>query len=260
MKDMFDLTGKVILVMGGSGNLGTAEINALASFGATVLSVHLQDEQSSNETRPNVIHIEANFADSSEYQSVFETIAKNYGRIDVLINNAAYGGGSGGKGISLEIENFDDESWLSGIEGNLGLTFRNIRASIPFMKENGGSIINIASMYGVVSPDPSIYGDSGNNSPVTYGVSKAGVLQMTRYAAAHLAKYGIRVNAVTPGPFPNEKTLSNKEFSQKLADKTMLKRVGVSDEISGAIVLLASDASTFMTGSNITVDGGWTAW
>ena len=260
MNNIFDLSGKIVLVMGGSGNLGTAEVDALADFGATVLSVHLQDEQSNNETRENVIHISADFSDSAQHGAVFERIAKEYGRIDVLINNAAYGGGSGGKGLNLEMENFDDEAWETGIEGNLGLTFRSIRAAIPLMKEKGGSVINIASMYGVVSPDPSIYGDTGNNSPVTYGVSKAGVLQLTRYAGAHLAKYGIRVNAITPGPFPNEKTLANVEFAQRLADKTMLKRVGQREEIKGAIVLLASDASSFMTGSNITVDGGWTAW
>ena len=260
MNNIFDLSGKVVLVMGGSGNLGTAEVDGLAEFGATVLSVHLHDEQSDSETRENVIHIDADFSDPAQHKAVFDRVAKEYGRIDVLINNAAYGGGSGGKGLSLEMENFDDEAWATGIEGNLGLSFKSIRAAIPLMKEKGGSIINIASMYGVVSPDPSIYGDSGNNSPVTYGVSKAGVLQMTRYAGAHLAKYGIRVNAITPGPFPNERTLANVEFTQKLADKTMLRRVGHREEIKGAIVLLASEASTFMTGSNITVDGGWTAW
>ena len=257
MQNIFDLSGKIALVMGGSGNLGTAEVNVLAAYGAKVITAH---RTPTPESRENVIHIPADFSKEEEFLSVFETVKKECGKIDILVNNAAYGGGSGGKGLSLEIENFDNETWYAGIDGNLGLCFKSIRAAVPLMKENGGSIINISSMYGVVSPDPSIYGDSGNNSPVTYGVSKAGVLQLTRYAAAHLAKYGIRVNAITPGPFPNEKTLSNKEFTKRLADKTMLKRVGKSEELCGATILLASDASTFMTGSNITVDGGWTAW
>ena len=257
MKNMFDLTGKIVLVMGGSGNLGTAQVDAVAAFNATVISVH---RSFIPEDRPNVIHVQADLSDYAQHTALFQKIAEEYGRIDVLINNAAYGGGSGGKGIVLDMEHFDDETWFMGLDGNVGLTFRNIRAAIPLMKEAGGSIINIASMYGIVSPDPSIYGDSGNNSPVTYGVSKAGVLQMTRYAAANLAKYNIRVNAVTPGPFPGEKTLANKEFTQRLANKTMLGRVGNRNELCGAIVLLASDASSYMTGSNITLDGGWTAW
>lgn len=258
MKNIFDLTGKVVVLMGGSGNLGTAQVDALAAFGATVISVHIENVE--GETRENVKHIVCDLSDREAHKAIFDYVAKEYGKLDVLINNAAYGGGSGGKGISNEIEYFDDEMWEGGIDGNLGLTFRSIRAAIPLMKEKGGSIINIASMYGVVSPDPKIYGDSGNNSPVTYGVAKAGVLQITRYGAAHLAKYGIRVNAVTPGPFPNERTLQNKPFAAELAKKTMLGRTGERRELVGAIVLLASDASTFMTGSNITVDGGWTAW
>ena len=258
MEKLFDLTGKTVLVMGGSGNLGTAQVDALAAFGATVISVHIEDV--GEDARKNVIHIVADLSDNEAHKAIFERVKRDYGTLDVLINNAAFGGGSGGKGINNEIEYFDDDMWQGGIEGNLGLTFRSIRAAVPLMKERGGSIINIASMYGVVSPDPSIYGDSGNNSPVTYGVAKAGVLQLTRYGAAHLAKYGIRVNAVTPGPFPNERTLANKPFAAKLAEKTMLRRVGERKELVGAIILLASDASTFMTGSNITVDGGWTAW
>ena len=258
MEKLFDLTGKTVLIMGGSGNLGTAQVDALAAFGANVISVHI--EEAYEESRANVRHIVADLSDKDAHAKIFEEVKKEYGTLDVLINNAAYGGGSGGTGISREIEGFDDEMWDGGIDGNLGLTFRSIRAAIPLMKEKGGSIINIASMYGVVSPDPSIYGDSGNNSPVTYGVAKAGVLQLTRYSAAHLAKYGIRVNAVTPGPFPNEKTLANKPFAEKLAKKTMLGRTGERRELAGAVVLLASDASTFMTGSNITVDGGWCAW
>ncbi len=258
MEKLFDLTGKTVLVMGGSGNLGTAQVDALAAFGATVISVHIEDV--GEDARENVIHIVADLSDQEAHKAIFERVKRDYGSLNVLVNNAAFGGGSGGKGISNEIEYFDDDMWQGGIEGNLGLTFRSIRAAVPLMKEKGGSIINIASMYGVVSPDPAIYGDSGNNSPVTYGVAKAGVLQLTRYGAAHLAKYGIRVNAVTPGPFPNERTLANKPFAAKLAEKTMLRRVGDRKELVGAIILLASDASTFMTGSNITVDGGWTAW
>lgn len=115
-------------------------------------------------------------------------------------------------------------------------------------------------MYGVVSPDPKIYGDSGQNNPVNYGAGKAAVLQLTRYCAAHLAKKNIRVNSVTPGPFPNLKRNVSADFLNNLSNKTMLGRVGKPEEIVGAVILLASEASAYMTGSNIVVDGGWTAW
>lgn len=115
-------------------------------------------------------------------------------------------------------------------------------------------------MYGMVSPDPGIYGNSGFNSPAYYGAGKAGVLQLTRYCAAHLAKKNIRVNSITPGPFPDFGKSPPKEFILKLQDKTMLKRIGKPREIVGALIFLSSDTSSYMTGSNVVVDGGWTSW
>src|SRR5699024_8936918 len=123
-----------------------------------------------------------------------------------------------------------------------------------------GCIVDIGSMYGMVSPDPAIYGESGANNPANYGAGKSGVLQFTRYCAGHLAEKGIRVNSISPGPFPNPSTQTDEDFLRKLANKTMLKRVGKQHEIVGPIILLSSDAGSFITGENIVVDGGWTAW
>ena len=127
-------------------------------------------------------------------------------------------------------------------------------------KTGGGSIINYCSMYGVVAPDLRIYGDNPQKQPPNYGAGKAGVAQLTRYAAGALAEYNIRVNCVVPGPFPNPKNQDDVRFNEKLATKTMLGRFDKSYELAGAVLLLASDASSFMTGTSITVDGGWTAW
>ena len=146
------------------------------------------------------------------------------------------------------------------VDGSLGVVFRGTREVVPFMKERGGSIINYCSMYGLVAPDLRIYGDNPQKQPPNYGAGKAGVAQFTRYAAGALAGYNIRVNAVTPGPFPNPANQSDAQFNEKLAQKTMLGRFGRSYEMAGPVLLLASDASSFMTGSNIVVDGGWTAW
>jgi len=149
---------------------------------------------------------------------------------------------------------------MRGVDGTIGVTFRGIREVVPYMKEQGGSIINYCSMYGLVSPDLRIYGDNPQKQPPNYGAGKAAVDQLTRYAAGALAEYGIRVNAVTPCPFPNPRNQNDAEFNAKLASKTMLGRFGQSYEMAGAVLLLASDAASFMTGTNIVVDGGWTAW
>ena len=135
------------------------------------------------------------------------------------------------------------------------------REVVPYMKEKGGSIINYCSMYGLVSPDFRIYGPKNpQKNPPNYGAAKAGVDQLTRYAASALAQYGIRVNAVTPGPFPAPNNAQDPEFNAALAGKTMLGRFGKNYEMAGAVLLLASDASSFTTGANYVVDGGWTAW
>ena len=158
------------------------------------------------------------------------------------------------------LEDFDDETWAYGLDGTVGVTFRCIREAVPFFqKAGGGTIVNIASMYGMIAPDHSIYGDTGNNSPVTYGAGKAGVIQLTKYTASYLAKDNVRVNSITPGPFPKISTV-DPAFLKKLQSKTMLGRTGNPEELAGALILLCSDASSFMTGTNLVVDGGWTAW
>jgi NAD(P)-dependent dehydrogenase (short-subunit alcohol dehydrogenase family) len=130
------------------------------------------------------------------------------------------------------------------------------------MKEQQkGSIVNIASMYGVVAPDPELYqGDVSLNNPANYGAGKAAIIQFTKYTAAYYAKYGIRANSISPGSFPNPKVQQNASFIKRLSAKSMLGRVGQPQELQGVVILLASDASSYITGQNICVDGGWTAW
>jgi gluconate 5-dehydrogenase len=190
-------------------------------------------------------------------QNCYKTVYEKYGHIDSVVHCASYGAGFG-KDAKLEFMN--DETFEKGLGGNIVATFRMIREAVPYMKEKGGSFVTFGSMYGVVSPDLRIYGDNPQKQPPNYGAGKAAVDQITRYAAGALAEYGIRVNAVTPGPFPNPNNQNDAEFNAKLAGKTMLGRFGQSYEMAGAVLLLASDAASFMTGTNIVVDGGWTAW
>jgi gluconate 5-dehydrogenase len=255
-RNLMDMTGKVCIVTGGVGYLGKENAKILQDFGATVVAADIRDSEDRWNDPENTVKADFVPCDISSTESIakcFKTVYDRYGRIDVLINCAMYGAGYG---KDSQIEFMSDETWQKGIDGSLSATFRAIREIIPYMKENGGSIINYCSMYGVVSPDLRIYGDNPQKQPPNYGAGKAGVAQLTRYCASALGEYNIRVNCVTPGPFPNPKNQDDVEFNRQLASKTMLGRFGQSHEMAGAILLLASEASTFMTGSNIVVDGG----
>jgi gluconate 5-dehydrogenase len=176
-------------------------------------------------------------------------------RLDILVNNAAP--------IHVAtIETVPASAFASAAGGIVEAAFVLSQAALPLMRARGGSIINIASMYGTVSPDPGIYGSSGFNNPPQYGAAKAGLIQLTRYLACHLAPEGVRVNAVSPGPFPVREKLAKEqpEFLEALERKVPMRRVGHPDELAGVAVFLASDASSYVTGANIPVDGGWTAW
>ncbi|MDF2723944.1 MAG: family oxidoreductase [Paenibacillus sp.] len=258
---LFSLRHKVVVITGGSGYLGSAVTKGMLALGARVAIADKVEPTFLGEWGDQGIWVSYDASNTDSVKEVFRRTKAAFGRIDALVNCASYGSKAGPES---SLERLTDEDWQSGVEGALGSVFRCTREAIPYLRESGGSsIVNFSSMYGIVSPDPAIYGDSNADNPPNYGAGKAGILQFTRYCAAHLAADGIRVNSVTPGPFPNMATLKLKQddaFQRKLKDKTMLRRVGVPDDIAGPVILLVSDASSFMTGTNIAVDGGWTAW
>lgn len=260
MDSIFSLKNKNVVLTGGCGNLGRVMSKHLLDFGANLFIVDVVDTAPAD-LADQVTYIKCDLSNTESIRAMFAQVDAA-GGLDVLINNAAWGGGAGGKTLMTKssLEDFDDETWAYSLDGVVGVTFRCTRESIPFFRKNGGgSIVNIASMYGVVAPDFSIYGDTGATSPVTYGTGKAGVVQLTKYSASFLGKDGIRVNSITPGPFPKV-SATDPDFLKKLQNKTMLGRTGDPSELAGALVLLCSNASSFMTGTNIVVDGGWTAW
>ncbi len=252
-KALFDMTGKVCVITGGSGYLGSGNIKMLKEFGAIVVNADKVERDVGAD-----MFFEHDISSTESFKALFKATYEKYGRIDVLINCATF---CKGHGSGNPMEEMPDDVWQVGIEGSLNSTFRAIREVVPYMKENGGSIINYCSMYGLVSPDLRIYGPNNpQKNPPNYGAAKAGVDQLTRYAAGALAQYGIRVNSVTPGPFPAPGKDKDPEFNKALSSKTMLGRFGKNYEMAGAVLLLASDASSFTTGANYIVDGGWTAW
>jgi gluconate 5-dehydrogenase len=258
--ELFSLEHKVIVVTGGSGYLGSAAALGLLAMGAKVVVADRAECGHVSAWSNQAVWIHCDVSDTQSIQEMFRRSRETFGKIDGLVNMATYGAGYGPVGT---VDRMTDDDWQIGIDGALGTVFRCTREVIPYLRENGGgSIVNFASMYGVVSPDPRIYGDSGANNPPNYGAGKAGVLQFTRYCAAHLAPDNIRVNSITPGPFPNpaQQANQNESFRRLQREKIMIGRVGTPQEIVGPVVLLLSDAASYMTGSDITIDGGWTAW
>ena len=257
---LFSLSGKVAVVTGGYGHLGRGFCKGLADAGASVVAAGPNcDKFKRAFERSNNCKIAFERMDVSSEESIktaFENIYKRTRRIDILVNGAFY---SRGFGDPAEMSSSD---WDYGVDGMLNSVFRCIKLVVPYMRRaKKGNIINISSMYGVVSPDFSIYkGHERQFSQPNYGATKAGVIQLTRYYAVYLAGYGIRVNCVSPGAFPKPEVMKQKKFSEKLLAKIPMGRIGRPDELKGAVVFLASDASSYMTGQNIIIDGGWTAW
>ncbi|MFA6308337.1 MAG: SDR family oxidoreductase [Clostridia bacterium] len=262
MENLFNLSDKLILVTGGAGHLGSAICEGLALYGATVIiasrdydKCNLLANDLAKKYHSKCAGIAMDITNFVDVEQKIKNIANEYGSIDVLINNA-YSGTSG------FLEDFTDELWNKGIDGSINSTYRVTRAVLPYMKkQHKGSIINIASMYGVVAPNPKLYKDDASlNNPANYGVGKAAIIQFTKYIAAYYAKFGIRANAISPGAFPNLKVQQNKQFIKRLSEKSMIGRIGQPHELQGIVILLATDASSYITGQNICVDGGWTAW
>lgn len=262
----FRLDGRVAFLTGATGLLGKPMARGLAGAGAhVVLNARHQDaladlasELISGGHEVSVACFDV--TDENAARTQIDKIAEKHGRLDVLVNNAS-------SGRAGEIDSATAEDFQEVYRVNVIAAFQLLQWSLPLLKESGrytpggASVINIASMYGIVSPDPSIYGTSGANNPPYYGSAKAGLIQLTRYAACHLASDRIRVNCISPGPFPSPQFLDrDPEFANRLSSKIPMRRVGKSHEVQGPLLFLASDAASYVTGANLVVDGGWTAW
>lgn len=258
----FDLTGKLAVVTGGYGHLGRTMVNGLYECGAKVVVAGKSKEKFlkafSTVQHERISFLEIDVTDTNSIKKFFKLLMNEHDTLDIVVNNAHTV-----KGNSQE--NMSDEEWTYSMEGVVGSVHKMIRAVIPIMKkQKHGKILNITSMYGIVSPDFKIYeGDKCEDyiNPPHYGAAKAAIIQLTKYYAVYLGKFGINVNAIAPGPFPNTATQEeNPAFIEKLKEKNPIKKIGKPEDLIGTIILLSSKESDFITGQTIQVDGGWTIW
>lgn len=265
-KDLFSLDNKVAVVTGGAGILGVQHGIALTEQGARVIlidkdikkaeaSVKEIEEATGNKVDFSYVDL----TEKSSIEEVFQNIYMDYKSIDILVNNAA----TKSDNFFDDFESFPIEDWKYIMSVNTDAVFLCSQQAGKYMKQNtGGSIINISSIYGVVAPDMSIYEGSeylgkAINSPAIYSASKGAVVMLTKYLAAYWAKSGIRTNCITSGGIFSGQ---NERFVANYSKKCPMGRMGNSDELRGALVYLASDASSYVNGHNLVVDGGWTAW
>lgn len=273
IQEKFDLKGRAAVVTGGAGLLGKEFCRTLAEAGACVGVVDLNAraaEKVVSALAKAGYQAKAFPTDVTDPKSVAAAVAgvlKEFGRLDILVNSAAldpkFDSDAAKRGITPgSFEDYPLADWNAALSVNLTGPFLMAQACAKPMLERGkqGSIINICSTYGLNGPDQRIYVKDGKRvayKPVYYTVTKAGVLGFTRYLAAYYAGTQIRVNALTPGGVFND---HEDYFVQNYSTKTILGRMARRDEMNGALLFLASDASSYMTGGNLVVDGGWTAW
>lgn len=263
--DLFRLDGQVAVVTGGAGLLGEQHALALSEFGATVVLTDLQlevcrerAERIGAGTGNPVLAALCDVTRKDSWEDVVQWTLDQFGRIDVLVNNAGYTNQSRSAHYGAPFPEFPLEDWNQILEVNVTGAFLGCQAVGRQMLDQGrGSIINLASLYGVVSPNHRLYPGTGIHQPVAYSVSKAGVIALTRYLGTLWADRGVRVNCLTPGGVFNQ---HREDFLERYARLSPAGRMADKEEMRGALVYLASAASSYCTGHNLVVDGGWTVW
>ena len=268
-KDLFSLAGRVVLVTGGAGLLGQVFCQAFVEAGANVAIVDLNKDAANavaskiaKSKNQKVIAVECDITSHQSVSKMIQSVVTQLDRIDVLVNNAA------SKGSNLDaffepFESYSLQTWREVMSVNIDGLFLVAQAvGNQMKKQGGGSIIQTSSIYGVVAPDQRIYqGSEYNgraiNTPAVYSASKAAVNGLTSYLSTYWAISKIRVNSLTPGGIASGQ---NEEFNKKYSNRVPLGRMGEASELVGALIYLASDASSYVTGQNIIVDGGLSAW
>jgi len=266
---VFDVAGRVVVLTGGGGLLGSAYAHALSEAGAKVVLADVNGEAASRVAREvrgeRAMAVEVDVSRPEDVGRLLRETLAEHGRVDALVNNAALDPKFDAEGAAAHVVEFEDfplAAWQQGIAANLTAPFLLSQTFIPSLLAAGGrgTIVNVASTYGLVAPDQRLYDDGDGQrgiKPPTYPVTKAALLGLTRYLAAYYGDRGLRVNALAPGGvFAGH----DDGFVQRYSWRTPLGRMARRDEYCGALQFLLSDASSYMTGACLVVDGGWTAW
>lgn len=266
--ELFSLSGKTAIVTGATGLLGRQHCLALAEAGACVVVADLNLEacREVENSLPGHDHFscQTDVTDPASLAAARDAILKKYGQMDILVNNAAVNDMFENPALAAEqskFENYPLAMWLQSLEVNVTGVFLAARVfGTPMAARGSGSIINVASTYGMVGPDQSLYqkpdGQQVFYKSPAYPATKGAVLNFTRYLAAYWGKNGVRVNSLSPGGVENGQ---ENWFVDNYSRRTALGRMAQATDYKGALVFLASDASAYMTGANLVVDGGWTA-
>jgi NAD(P)-dependent dehydrogenase (short-subunit alcohol dehydrogenase family) len=268
ISELFSLTDKVAVVTGALGLLGKQHCNALSEAGASIVVTDLNESECAKfaATLPaSALGISADITDKKSVKDLKETVFSNYGKIDILVNNAAINDKFENPLSALEeskFENYPVEMFRKSLDVNVtGMFLCSQVLGNEMANKGSGSIINIASTYGIVAPDQSIYknekGEQTFYKSAAYPVTKGAVISFTRFLAAYWGNKGVRVNTLSPGGMKDNQ---EEFFVKNYSAKTPLGRMANPTDYKGALIFLASDASSYMTGANLIVDGGWTAW
>jgi NAD(P)-dependent dehydrogenase (short-subunit alcohol dehydrogenase family) len=264
LSEMMNLEGRVAVITGGAGHLGTAMAKALAEMrcgiclldrNAEALAATAQALRAEHGVPVAELVIE--LESETERAAVPAFVAAKLGRADILVNNAGFAGASQLKGWVVPLAEQQIDTWRRAIEVNLTAAFHLSQVLSPMLGAAGkGSIINISSIYGVVGPDLRLYDGTAMGNPAAYGASKGGLIQTTRYLSALLAP-AVRVNCISPGGIARNQPAV---FVERYVERTPMQRMGTEEDFKGAIAYFASDLSAWVTGENLMVDGGWTVW
>ncbi len=264
---IFSLRGKTAIVTGAVGLIGKKHCEALAEAGAKVVVADVNEEACvafAKQLGEHHLGLKVDVTDETSLKAARDKIVKRYGSIDILVNNAAINDMFENPGLAKELsafENYPLDAFRKSLDVNVtGVFLASQVFGTVMAKAGSGSIINLASTYGMVGPDQSIYRDKEGNQTffksAVYPVTKGAVINFTRFLAAYWGNKGVRVNTLSPGGVENSQ---DDYFVKNYSAKTLLGRMAKSSDYQGALIFLASEASAYMTGANLVVDGGWTA-